>query len=65
MSVSKTRASKNSRKIPNFILFSNSAKQVQIVPCQSTADEISFEWSHYRISYTDSKVRTSLRLHNQ
>ena len=26
----------------------------QIVPCQSTAEEVSFEWSHNRISSTDS-----------
>jgi len=27
---------------------------------QSTAGEVSFEWSHHRISATDSKVRTSI-----
>ena len=26
----------------------------QIAPCQSTAEEVSFEWSHNRISTTDS-----------
>ena len=31
----------------------------QIVPCENTAEEVSFEWSHYRISSTDSKVRTT------
>ena len=30
----------------------------QIVPCERTAEEVSFEWSHHRISFTDSKVRT-------
>ena len=29
----------------------------QIVPCESTAEEVSFEL-HHRISSTDSKVRT-------
>ena len=33
----------------------------QIVSRESTAEEVSFEWSHRRISTTDSKVRTSLR----
>ena len=49
--------SKYLRKIPNFI-FANSAKQ--IAPCESTAKEISFEWSHYRILSTDSEFRTTL-----
>ena len=31
-----------------------------MVPCKSTAEEVSFEWSHHRISPTDSKVRTTL-----
>ena len=44
-------------KILNFI-FSNPAKQ--IVTCESTAEEVSFEWSHHRISFTDSKVRTTI-----
>ena len=30
-----------------------------IVPCESTPEEVSFEWSHHRISSTDSKVRTT------
>ena len=30
-----------------------------MVPCKSTAEEVSFEWSHHRISSTDSKVRTA------
>ena len=34
---------------------------IKIVSCESTAGEVSFEWSHRRISTTDSKVRTSLR----
>ena len=28
-----------------------------IVQYESTAEEVSFEWSHYRISCTDSEVR--------
>ena len=30
-----------------------------MVPCKSTAEEVSFEWSHHRISSPDSKVRTT------
>ena len=58
-----TGQSKNSRKIPNFI-FPNPAKQntLLVVPCESTAKENSFEWSHHRISSTDSKVRTTLHV---
>ena len=33
-----------------------------MVPCKSTAEEVSFEWSHYRISSTDIKVRTTLHV---
>ena len=33
----------------------------QMIPCKSTAEEVSFEWPHHRISFTDSKlVRTIL-----
>ena len=28
------------------------------VPCESSAEKVSFEWSHERVSYTDSKVGT-------
>ena len=33
-----------------------------MVPRTSTAEEVSFEWSHHRISSTDSKVRTTLHV---
>ena len=33
-----------------------------MVLCKSTAKEVSFEWSHHRISSTDSKVRTTLHV---
>ena len=33
-----------------------------MVPCKKTAEEVSFEWSHHRISSTDSKVRTPLNV---
>ena len=33
-----------------------------MVPCKSTAEEVSFEWSHHWISSTDSKVITSLHV---
>ena len=32
-----------------------------IIQCESTDREVSFEWSHRRISSIDSKVKTSLR----
>ena len=30
--------------------------------CKSTAEEVSFEWSHQRILLIDSKVRTELHV---
>ena len=30
-------------------------------PCESTAEEVSFEWLHHSISSTDSKVRTTYK----
>ena len=30
-----------------------------IVPCESTAEEVSFEWKQHRIPSTDSKVRNT------
>ena len=33
----------------------------QIASCESTGKELSFEWSHHRISSTDSKVRVPLK----
>ena len=33
-----------------------------MLPCKSTAEEVSFEWSHHRISSTDSKVRNALHV---
>ena len=33
-----------------------------MLPCKSTAEEVSFEWSHHRISSTDSKVQTTLNV---
>ena len=47
------------KKVPNFIL-QNIEKQM--VPCKSTAEDVSFEWSHHRISSTDWKVRTALHV---
>ena len=34
----------------------------QMVPFKSTAEEVSFEWSHHRILLTDSKVTTTLHV---
>ena len=33
----------------------------QIVPCESTGREVSFEWSHHSILSLDSKVRVTLQ----
>ena len=30
-----------------------------MVPCKTTAQEVSFEWSHHRISSTEAKVETT------
>ena len=40
-------------KSQNFILLNT---EKQMVPCKSTAEEVSFEWSHHRISSTGTKV---------
>ena len=45
-----------STKCPNFILWNFEKK---IAPCVSSGRELSFEWSHQRISSTDSKVRVT------
>ena len=34
----------------------------QMIPCESSAEKVSFEWSHCRISSTDSKDRTTLHV---
>ena len=39
------------KSVPNFSL-QNIEKQM--VPCKSTGEEVSFEWSHHRISSTDT-----------
>ena len=33
-----------------------------MVPCKSTAEEVSFEWSHHRILSTNSNIRTALHV---
>ena len=33
-----------------------------MVPRKSTAEEVSFEWSHHRISLVDLKIRTALHI---
>ena len=37
-------------------------KERKMVPCKSTAKEVSFEWSHYRIKSKDSQVNTTLHV---
>ena len=45
-----------STNCPNLILW-NFEKQIE--PCVSTGRELSFQWSHHRISSADSKVRVT------
>ena len=33
-----------------------------MVPCKSTAEEVSFEWSHHRVLAADLKVKTTLHV---
>ena len=33
-----------------------------MVPCKTPVEEVSFKWSHHRISKTDSKVGTILQV---
>ena len=35
-----------------------------IVPCESTTEEVSFEWQHHRMLTTDSKVRTMYEINS-
>ena len=53
----KSQQSQQLAKFPNFILWN---VEEQIVPCESTSKEVSFEWLHISISSTDSKVRATL-----
>ena len=46
----------------SLIYFLIKNTQIQIMPCESTADEAFIEWSHHRISSTDSKVRSTLTM---
>ena len=47
-----------STKFPDFILWNF---EKLIAPCVSSGRELSFEWSHHRISSSDSKVRVTLQ----
>ena len=47
----------NPERILNFNGTSN-----PMAPRESTGKEVSFEWSHLRVSSTDSKVRTILKI---
>ena len=46
-----------------YHLNQNNSFVKQVVPCQSTDEDVLCEWSHHRISSTDSKVCTTC-LHN-
>ena len=35
-----------------------------IAPCERSAEEVLFEWSHHRISSTDSKVKTTYKINS-
>lgn len=58
LSLLKKGQSENSIKCRNFIL-QNAKKQILL--SQSAATEVSVEWSHSRISSTDSEVGTTLQ----
>ena len=45
------------KKIPNLIL---QDREKQTVPHTNTAQQLSFEWSHTRVSSTDFEVRNTL-----
>ena len=49
----------HSSKIHKILTLSLPDKQ--IAPCESTGTELSFEWSHHRISFADSKIRLALQ----
>ena len=46
---------------PNFQISFSKILRKKIVSCESTGRELSFEWSHHSISFTDSKVRVTLQ----
>ena len=46
---------------PNFQMSFSKILTKKIAPCESTGRELSFEWSHHRISSADSKVRVALQ----
>ena len=54
---SKKKKTQNPERILNFNDTSN-----PMAPRESTAKEVSFGWSHLRVSFTDSKVRTILKI---
>ena len=56
-----TRMPKSTSKKKYQISFCKKIEE-QVVPYKSTAKEVSFEWSHHRISFTDSKVRTTVHV---
>ena len=62
----KSAKNQNSRKIIKKNHFVQYLK-TQMLPCKSATKEVSLEWSHHRISLTQSKVRTVcllVSLHN-
>ena len=50
--------SKFRAKFPSFILGSF---EKQIAQCESTTEEVSFEWSHHKISPADLRVEVTLQ----
>ena len=34
-----------------------------MLPCKSTAEDLSIEWSHHRILSTDSKIKSTSHVH--
>lgn len=46
-------------KVKILQISSSKVLKNKYVPCESTAEEVVFEWSHREISSTDSKSRTT------
>ena len=58
ISILEVAKSKFDKKNQNFIWLN---AERQTAPCESTAEQVSFEWSHQRISSTDSKARSNMQ----
>ena len=60
MTLSFPRALKPKRETNKKILFEDYEKKKKRQGCESASEELSFEWSRYRISSTNSEFTTAL-----